>query len=52
MQEEHTQAVNLKNATEQLMVQITSWKQRCLLKNPIGGKHEKKKYKGGIVSYI
>lgn len=38
MEEEQTQAVNLKNATEQLMVQLTSWEQRYLLKSPIGGK--------------
>lgn len=38
MEEEQTQAVNLKNATEQLMVQITSWEQRYLLKSPIGGR--------------
>lgn len=38
LEEEQTQIVNLKNATEQLMVQLTSWEQRYLLKSPISGK--------------
>lgn len=38
LEEEQTQIVNLKNATEQLMVQLTSWEQRYLLKSPINGK--------------
>lgn len=37
-EEEQSQAVNLKNAVEQLMAQLYSWEQRYVLKSPVGGK--------------
>lgn len=38
MEELQTQTVSLKNATEQLITQLTSWEQRYVLKSPISGK--------------
>lgn len=38
MEELQAQTVNLKNATEQLIAQLTSWEQRYVLKSPISGK--------------
>lgn len=38
LEEEQSQAVNLKNAVEQLMAQLHSWEQRYLLRSPVNGK--------------
>lgn len=38
LEEEQTQVVNLKNATEQLLTQLHSWEQRYALKSPVSGK--------------
>lgn len=38
MEELQTQTVSLKNTTEQLITQLTSWEQRYVLKSPISGK--------------
>ena len=37
-EEKQTQAVNLRNATDQLQSQLTAWEQRYLLRSPVGGK--------------
>lgn len=36
--EEQTQVVKLKNATEQLLAELSSWEQRYVLKSPVTGK--------------
>lgn len=38
LEEEQRYRVNLKNATEQLIAQLTSWEQQYLLKSPVNGK--------------
>ncbi len=35
-EEKQTQAVNLRNATDQLQSQLTAWEQRYLLRSPVG----------------
>lgn len=38
LEEEQTQAVNLKNATEELSAQLSSWEQDYVLKAPVAGR--------------
>lgn len=38
LEEEQSYMLALKNATEQLMAQLTSWEQKYLLKSPVSGK--------------